>query len=336
MFFGKKLPALLAALLLAVLTAMPGAAEEAVAKLVIAQPPEKTQYVEGEPFDPAGAVINAVLEDGSVLEGVDCAWTCGEPTPNGSCVVEFTYGGKSVMQVVFYTKAGNTEPYSVAATERSPDSPLAGKTFVFLGSSVTYGASSGKESMVDFLAARDGAVCYKEAVSGTTLACPKGANGRKSYVTRFEKFLADGTCPVTPDAFICQLSTNDMHHPETFGAVTAADVRDKEAFDRETTFGAMEYIIVLAQEQWGCPVLFYTNTNMGNAAYETMLEGLDAIAEKWGVTVIDLYRDEAFNDITDEARALYMADEIHPTKAGYRDWWLPKFEAALTELLSRK
>jgi hypothetical protein len=24
-----------------------------------------------------------------------------------------------------------------------------------------------------------------------------------------------------------------------------------------------------------------------------------------------------------------MADAIHPTRAGYREWWLPKFEQAL-------
>ena len=60
-----------------------------------------------------------------------------------------------------------------------------------------------------------------------------------------------------------------------------------------------------------------------------MVEGLYQIAEKWNVTVIDLYSDEAFNDITEAERTLYMSDPIHPTKAGYREWWLPKFEEAL-------
>ena len=48
--------------------------------------------------------------------------------------------------------------------------------------------------------------------------------------------------------------------------------------------------------------------------------------------MIDLFRDDAFNDITPEQYALYMADEIHPTRAGYRDWWLPRFEEALLGL----
>ena len=50
--------------------------------------------------------------------------------------------------------------------------------------------------------------------------------------------------------------------------------------------------------------------------------------------MIDLFYDVAFNDITSEERALYMDDEIHPTKAGYREWWLPRFEETLEALLS--
>ncbi len=37
--------------------------------------------------------------------------------------------------------------------------------------------------------------------------------------------------------------------------------------------------------------------------------------------VLDLWSDDAFNAINDQQRVLYMKDEIHPYKAGYRDWW---------------
>ena len=301
-----------------------------VVGLKVAVPPDKIHYIQGEPFDPAGLIVDAVLSDDTVVENVPCQYEVGEITPNGSCIVNCAYGGKTVMQVIFYTLLGNTEPYSVASTQRLPDSPLAGKTYVFLGSSVTYGASSEKESMVDFLAARHGAVCIKEAVSGTTLASPKGQG--KSYVKRFERLLASEDCPQAVDAFICQLSTNDMKSPDRFGAITPENVRDKEAFDVTTTFGAMEYIIALAKETWSCPVVFYTNCRMDQPDYLTMVEGLDRLQAKWDLTVIDLFRDEAFNDISPEQYSLYMADEIHPTRAGYRDWWLPRFEAALLTL----
>ena len=326
----KRLLACLCCLVLMGVSLSAAAEEPEVVKLKIVTPPEKTRYIEGETFDPAGIVVNAVLADESVVENVPCTFEVGEVTPNGFCPVNCVYGGKSAMQVVFFTLRGNTEPYAVASTERLAESPLAGKTYVFLGSSVTYGASSEKESMVDFLAARHGAVCVKEAVSGTTLASPKGEG--KSYVRRFERLLASEDCPQAVDAFICQLSTNDLRNPDRFGEITADDVRDKDAFNVATTFGAMEYIVALARERWNCPVVFYTNCWMDKPDYLTMIEGLDRLAEKWGVTEIDLFRDEAFNNLTPEQYALYMADEIHPTRAGYRDWWLPRFEAALTAL----
>lgn len=65
----------------------------------------------------------------------------------------------------------------------------------------------------------------------------------------------------------------------------------------------------------------------------TMVLGLYDIAAKWDIEVIDMFMDLNFNSIpTEEQRKLWMADKIHPTKAGYRDWWLPKFEEALLEL----
>ena len=41
--------------------------------------------------------------------------------------------------------------------------------------------------------------------------------------------------------------------------------------------------------------------------------------------------DEEFNNISDEDRAVYMHDGIHPTRAGYRDWWGPEIEKQLLD-----
>ena len=54
---------------------------------------------------------------------------------------------------------------------------------------------------------------------------------------------------------------------------------------------------------------------------------------KWNIDVIDLYRNTEFNDIDPEKYAFYMFDEIHPTKAGYLEWWTPEIEAELYEIL---
>ena len=39
------------------------------------------------------------------------------------------------------------------------------------------------------------------------------------------------------------------------------------------------------------------------------------------------------NAVSKEDLKLYMVDEIHPSKAGYREWWTPVFEARLAEYL---
>lgn len=299
----------------------------AVWKLSIVQLPEKLEYEEGETFDPAGVIINAKLKDGSLLENVAYERIIvDQPLTRTSLFAKFVYGGETVEQNIKVTLKGNREDYSVASTQEIADSPLEGKVIFWLGSSVTEGASSGQESMADFLAKKHGAQCIKEAVSGTTLA----NRASSSYVSRLNQYLASDERAGHVDAFICQLSTNDKGFPDGFGVVTPADVRDAAAFDTATTFGAMEYIIATAKDTWDCPVYFYTNPPMGDENYETMVQSLEEIAEKWGVTIIDLYRDQAFNDISEEERALYMADSIHPTKAGYREWWLPKFEETLS------
>lgn len=299
----------------------------AVWKLSIVQPPEKLEYEEGETFDPAGVIINAKLKDGSLLENVAYERIIvDQPLTRTSLFAKFVYGGETVEQNIKVTLKGNREDYSVASTQEIADSPLEGKVIFWLGSSVTEGASSGQESMADFLAKKHGAQCIKEAVSGTTLA----NRASSSYVSRLNQYLASDERAGHVDAFICQLSTNDKGFPDGFGVVTPADVRDAATFDTATTFGAMEYIIATAKDTWDCPVYFYTNPPMGDENYETMVQSLEEIAEKWGVTIIDLYRDQAFNDISEEERALYMADSIHPTKAGYREWWLPKFEETLS------
>ena len=90
--------------------------------------------------------------------------------------------------------------------------------------------------------------------------------------------------------------------------------------------GAMEYIICYAKQTWGCEVAFYTGSRYDSESYAAMVQRVKELEEKWGIRVLDLWSDEAFNAISEEERALYMNDNIHPTKAGYRQWWCPELE----------
>lgn len=214
--------------------------------------------------------------------------------------------------------AGNKEEYAAERVLPLDGSPLKGKRIAFLGSSVTYGASSLGTSFVEYLAARNGFSYRKEAVSGTTLV----DNGENSYPARMKRM----DCAEEFDLFVVQLSTNDATKREPLGEIAG---RNAGNYDTSTVCGAIEYIITYVREAWGCPVVFYTNAYYESENYAAMVAALGQIEAEYGIGVIDLYTDEAFNAITDEQRSLYMADGIHPTKAGYLLWWTPEMEEYL-------
>ena len=213
---------------------------------------------------------------------------------------------------------GNKGQYR-KVNEMQTQSVLKGKTIIFLGSSVTFGYGSLGESFVDFLEASDGIIPIKEAVSGTTLADLKSS----SYVSRMKTI----DVSLKADAFICQLSTNDATKKVPLGEISEGF--NLSEFDTKTVAGATEYIIAYAKKTWDCPVIFFTQAKYDSAEYEKMTELLYEIKEKWDIEIIDLWNNESINNISEEERKLYLVDSIHPTKAGYRDWWLPEFQSAL-------
>lgn len=223
---------------------------------------------------------------------------------------------------------GNADKYSVENTDMKADSLLKGKTIIFLGSSVTYGSDAMGQSFVDFMEKMDGINVVKEAVSGTTLV-DKKTFGKESYITRMKNISTE----IKADAFICQLSTNDATMKLPLGEISEST--DMETFDTKTVIGAMEYVIAYAKKTWDCPVIFYTGTQYttrGYKEYQQMIDALYGLQEKWDIGIIDLWNDEEMQAVSEDDYALYMSNGIHPTRAGYREWWTPKFESYLTDL----
>lgn len=220
---------------------------------------------------------------------------------------------------------GNAEEYYFDDLTEMDNSPLSGKAICILGSSVAYGQASGESAVGEYLAARFGAELTKETVSGTTLV----DNGDTSYVQRM---LNNIDTEAHFDLFICQLSTNDATKQLPLGEIS--DSMDGEDFDTSTITGAMEYIIWYAGETWDCPVVFFTGSHYDSEEYHAMVTRIKELKDKWGIGVLDLWSNEEFNNITDEDRELYMSDDIHPTKAGYKLWWGPEQEKQLLEFLN--
>ena len=188
------------------------------------------------------------------------------------------------------------------------------KHVIFLGSSVTYGSASNGISFADYIAQRNGFTITKEAVSGTTLTDDEPL----SYIERLKGIDKS----LKADLFVCQLSTNDAAKGKPLGDVLSQDT--------STVSGAIRYISGYVSDVWHCPVVFYTSPRFESEAYGLMVNALKRIAPDAGITVIDMWNDEAFNAARKDA---YMADPIHPTEAGYRLWWTPYIEKKLSEIV---
>ena len=238
----------------------------------------------------------------------------------------FSYGPfKALGDMRMAKLPGNAASYSMANVEPLENAPLAGGKVLFLGSSVTYGEKSIREGIPEYFASRMGWQITKEAVSGTTLA----DTGKNSYVQR----LLNKVDPQDKYSLvIVQLSTNDVGRKQPLGEIAAGT--DLADFDTKTTTGAIEFIISYARQTWGCPVAFYTNARYDSEAYGTLVQRLLELQEKWGIGVLNLWSDDGFNTIPDADRALYMFDPVHPTKAGYREWWCPEMERQLCQWLA--
>ena len=184
---------------------------------------------------------------------------------------------------------------------------------------MTYGSASGGYSMADAIAEnREDTVCYKYAVSGTTLV----NESVDSYVARMKQIDPN----LKLDMLVVQLSTNDATQGRALGSISAST--DLNSFDTTTVAGAIEYIIAYARNAWGCPVVFYTGTYYESQAYGQMVNLLLEIQKKWDIGVIDLWNNAQMTALqgTDLYHS-YMSDPIHPTALGYKTWWAPVFEA---------
>ncbi len=185
-------------------------------------------------------------------------------------------------------------------------------TYYFLGSSVTYGSATNGISFVEEVQKTLGYNVKKEAVSGTTLV----DNGASSYIARM-KTLPTGT---SVNRLIVQLSTNDVTQNIAFGELASG--YDISSFNTSTVIGAIEYIIAYAKQTWGCEVIFYTNPKYNNNRYNSLVNELYKVQEKWGIGIVDFFNYAEMERLDSATLNSYKADDIHPNVQGYA--WMGK------------
>lgn len=240
--------------------------------------------------------------------------------------MDFSLGQAQQQQAELLTSVeyqrGNKTTFSPDNVEYNPDSSLNGKHIGFLGSSITYGFAAMGVSFVDYLAARDGVVITKSAISGTTLA---GSN-HDNYLYRLKHNFNDNY-----DYFVCQLSTNDGRMGIPLGKITPDDQRNN--FDIGTTLGAMEEVCAYVHDKLNCPMAFYVCLRDDpTGEYEKLIDTLKQLQKKWNFDIIDLFHDQALK-ASMKAHPNSMYDDAHPTQEGYLKVWLPFFEKQLKQNL---
>lgn len=246
---------------------------------------------------------------------------------------------------------GNSSNFSLSNTWSIPNTPLVGKSCYFLGSSITYGAAANGVSFPDYLAKQYGLTIIKEAVSATTLAdkyieisWPYHNNSEKlaianfftgnqaqkagySYLARFKKYLLKLPAP---DLFVCQLSTNDSRNGVPIGKITPNSQLTN--FDTTTTLGAIETLCATIKQNWNCPLTFYTCPRK-DESYHQLIRYLQKLQSKWHFNLIDLANNAPFLAKL-YSSPIYMADDAHPTMAGYKEVWTPFFYQELVKTIS--
>ena len=242
---------------------------------------------------------------------------------------------------------GNENKYALENCHHSYGQALVGKKIYFLGSSITYGAASNGVAFPDYLAKEAGVLSVKEAISGTTLADKKvsfdwlknnpekeeqlinfmtGGQREKnglSYLSRLKYLPAEA-----PDIFVCQLSTNDARHGLAVGEISASfELVD---FDTQTTLGALEYLCAYNKIKWQSKLVFYTCLR-DDEEYQELIRLLRQLQAKWHFRIIDLANNQYVQTKT-KNHPEYMADDAHPTMAGYHKLWTPVFYRALAQI----
>ena len=178
---------------------------------------------------------------------------------------------------------------------------LKNKNVLFLGSSVTFGATDKGVSFADILSKRLSFNMIKSAVCGTTLADINDSS--------YPKRLMQIDISTKIDLFVCQLSTND--------AGKNLPIHETEK--------AIRFIIEYVKKTFNCPIIFFTGTYFENENYAKLVELIIDLQKEYGFYLLDLYNDKKMRSIKKTTYQEYMIDPIHPTILGYEKWWSPKF-----------
>lgn len=197
------------------------------------------------------------------------------------------------------------------ATEQSV---LNGKTALYLGDSIAYGANDDSlhRAWGGRIAERYSMLSTNVAKSGWTLSTYKSA-----IVTQL-----DNADAANYDYIILHGGVNDVSANKSASNVEIGTVDEDNftpgSFDCTTVAGALEDLICTAKQKApnakiGYIINYDISEKIGDMQGYYLIAKM--ICEKWDIPYLDLYDNTDFSSVFDQS--LYLADGVHPNSSGY-------------------
>jgi len=193
-------------------------------------------------------------------------------------------------------------------------SPLVGKSALYLGDSIAYGALDELGLSWAGRIAQKGMTYENVAVSGWTVTNPE-TSGKGQIVTQLDKATKSDY-----DFVILEGGVNDvlMNQHGTKNIAWGEITADGTDFNTSTICGAIEDLIVKTQAKFPDAVVGYVINNYYGATEENMtkyIETVKAACDKHGIAYVDLYNDEYVK--ANFVNSKHLPDNLHPNAAGY-------------------
>lgn len=194
-------------------------------------------------------------------------------------------------------------------------SPLLGKTSLYLGDSIAYGAGDSLGLSWAGRIAERGISYENVAVSGWAVT-NTATSGRGQIVTQLDRAKKSDYDFVILEGGVNDvlISERESAHPIAFGEITA----DGTEYDTSTICGAIEDLIVKTKAKFPNATVGYIINNYYGATETDMQKYISAVktaCEKHGIAYVDLYNDEYVK--ANFVNSSHLPDNLHPNAAGY-------------------
>lgn len=215
---------------------------------------------------------------------------------------------------------------------------LSGRQILSFGDSIMYGMGNSGSGISDMVGEKYGMTVHDFAASGAAFGVDQG----RGHIP--DQIKAAAKNGLKPDVILINGGTNDIEHVKR-GNIT--DGKDVGKIDERTFAGGFEYSASLLQKYWkGVPVIYIRAHDMDRVKDELEQDYGElalAVAEKWGLDVVDIYRDTDFcteygfirDDYTVYKTKLGKSDGVHPTALGYAKYYVPRVSAKIEAIFSR-